>query len=137
MRSTRRALWVLVALALLLAGYLWVTMLSPFTYSRPDHLAEITEGQHEVFVYGTLRYASVRWVVYGRAGDPEEARLPGYRREGLDLAREENAYVEGLLLEVDEQELARLDRYERLGIRYRRELLVLENGNMAWVYLRL
>jgi len=30
--------------------------------------------------------------------------------------------------------MIRLDRYERTGRKYRRDLMVLENGQSAWVY---
>ncbi|WP_163575749.1 gamma-glutamylcyclotransferase family protein [Halomonas faecis] len=120
-----------------IAGWLWWTLLSPYTYDRPDHLPAIQSGTHEVFVYGTLRYAPVRWLVYGRVGDPETAVLEGYRRDGLDLIAAPEGRVEGLILEVSAKELARLDRYERLGMRYERREVSLSDGNRAWVYRRL
>ena len=43
-----------------LAGWLWLTMLSPWFYDRPDDLPAIEQRTHQVFVYGTLRYAPVR-----------------------------------------------------------------------------
>ncbi len=70
-------------------------------------------------------------------GDPTPAILEGYQRNGLDLSPEPDSNVEGLLLRVDADELARLDRYERLGIRYERVEVTLGNGTSAWVYLRL
>ncbi|WP_309250819.1 gamma-glutamylcyclotransferase family protein [Halomonas sp. SL1] len=112
-------------------------MLSPWTYERPEHLAPIGEGPHALFVYGTLTHAPIRWVVYGRAGDPEPASLPGYRRTGLDLKACADCTVEGLALTVSAEELARLDRYERLGIRYLRIRAELSDGSTAWVYRRL
>ncbi|WP_108444311.1 gamma-glutamylcyclotransferase family protein [Halomonas denitrificans] len=126
-----------IASPLALAGWLWLTMLSPFTYDRPEHLAPIQEGPHRVFVYGTLTHAPIRWLVYGRAGDPEPAVLEGFRRTGLDLAPAPSAQVEGLLLRVDAEELSRLDRYERLGLRYERVRIDLRDGREAWVYRRL
>jgi len=119
-----------------LAGWLWLTMLSPFTYERPAHLAPIGEGPHEVFVYGTLTHAPIRWLVYGRVGDPDPAVLEGYRRNDLDLEQAPRSEVEGLVLSVDAGELARLDRYERLGIRYDRVRVTLADGRRAWAYRR-
>lgn len=133
----RYLLTTLLGLPLLAAGYLWWSMLSPFGYHPPEEPAPIAAGEHRVFVYGTLRHAPLRWVIYGRSGDPEPARLPGYRREGLDITRDAGASVEGLLLRVDADELARLDRYERLGIRYERIERPLADGQTAWVYRRL
>ncbi|MBD3894382.1 gamma-glutamylcyclotransferase [Halomonas sp. ML-15] len=131
---------IMAALALsplLLVGYLWLTMLSPLTYDRPDHLPPVAEGEHRVFVYGTLRYPLVRWWVYGRSGSPEPAQLEGFQRDGLDLEPSRDGVVEGLLLRVDHHELTRLDRYERLGVRYERVAKRLADGQTAWVYLRL
>ncbi|WP_444677705.1 gamma-glutamylcyclotransferase family protein [Halomonas sp. E19] len=79
---------IVLSLLVLLLGalsWLWLTMLSPFTYDRPAHLPEVDEGPHAVFVYGTLRLAPVRWLVMGRAGETEPAVLAGFRRDGLDL----------------------------------------------------
>lgn len=120
-----------------IAGWIWLTMLSPWFYERPDDLADIEQRNHQVFVYGTLRYAPVRLVVMGSFGDPEKAVLEGYQRNGLDLSSQPGSKVEGLLLRVDADELARLDRYERLGVRYERVEITLEDGSRAWVYLRL
>lgn len=119
------------------AGWLWLTMLSPWFYDRPADLPVIEQRTHHVFVYGTLRYAPIRLVVMGSFGAPEQAVLEGYRRNGLDLTQQPDSQVEGLRLRVDATELARLDRYERLGIRYERVKKTLSDGSSAWVYLRL
>nr|WP_299241098.1 gamma-glutamylcyclotransferase [uncultured Halomonas sp.] len=126
----------LVALSIVLL-YLWFVLLSPFGYEAPNDLPPIAEGEHQVFVYGTLRFGLVRWLVYDRWGNPQEATLPGFRREELDLKRARESHVEGYLLEVDATELKLLDRYERLGIRYYRDRVTLSNGDHAWVYRRL
>ncbi len=137
MRRRHLLLTTLLGAPLTLAGWLWLTMLSPFTYERPDHLPDIAPGVHEVFVYGTLRFAVVRWLVTGRAGESRPAVLEGYRRRGLDLEEAPGERVEGEVIRVDAEELARLDRYERLGIRYERVRLRLADGSEAWVYQRL
>lgn len=137
MRHRRSLLSALVGLPLLLAAWLWFTLLSPFTYERPDHLSPVAEGPHEVFVYGTLRLPLVRWLVTGRAGESEPAFLEGFRREGLDLAEAPGERVAGELIRVSRRELERLDRYERLGVRYERVRLTLADGREAWVYRRL
>lgn len=137
MRYWRNLLMVAFTGGFLAAGYLWWVLLSPFTYAPPQELPDIEPGEYEVFVYGTLTYWPVRWLVYGRKGDPDKAILEGYRRDGLDLEKSARERVEGLVVEVDERELARLDRYERLGIRYERVLMTLADGSEAWVYRRL
>ncbi|MCA1772641.1 MAG: gamma-glutamylcyclotransferase [Halomonas sp.] len=133
----KRLLVVCVILLLGLAGWLWLTMLSPWFYDRPDDLAEIEQRSHHVFVYGTLRYAPVRWIVMRGSGNPQDATLEGYQRNGLDLSPLPDSQVDGLRLRVTADQLARLDRYERLGIRYERVEIQLADGTRAWVYQRL
>ena len=89
-----------------------------------------------VFVYGTLRFALVRRLVMGEAGSPERAVLPGYRRRLLNIIPAEDEEVHGLLLMVTPSQLAALDRYERLGVRYLRHCMELADGSLAWVYRR-
>lgn len=124
-------------LAIGIAGWLWLTMLSPWFYERPAHLPDIEQRTHHVFVYGTLRYSAVRWLVMGASGKPEPAQLNGFERDGLDLSPSANSHVEGVVLTVTTDQLARLDRYERLGIRYERIEQTLDDGTTAWVYVRL
>ncbi len=137
MQGLRYLLVASVALPLAIAAWLWFTMLSPFTYDRPDHLPEVDEGPHSVFVYGTLRLPLVRWIVMGRAGESEPAALDGFRREGLDLVEAPGEQVAGEVIVVSADELERLDRYERLGIRYARVAKQLADGRSVWVYRRL
>ncbi|GEM_PF-314945 len=127
----------LIGTPLAVAGWLWLTMLSPFTYERPDHLDPIGEGPHEVFVYGTLRVPPVRWIVIGDRVETRPAYLEDWQRSGLDLESAPGERVPGEVLTVAAEELARLDRYERLGIRYQRVRLTLADGSEAWVYRRL
>ncbi|WP_035572741.1 gamma-glutamylcyclotransferase family protein [Halomonas halocynthiae] len=117
--------------------WLWLTLLSPWTYQQPEGLPAMPESQQQVFVYGTLTHAPVRWLVYGRTGNPVAAQLAGFERQGLDLAPNAHAQVNGLLLNVNVNELRRLDRYERLGVRYERVRVRLSEGQQAWVYQRL
>lgn len=138
MPSPRRLLALPLVIAPLgVVGWLWLILLSPWTYDRPEHLSPVQAGPHRLFVYGTLRYAPIRWLVYGRTGDPERVVLPGYRREGLDLVVDQGSRVEGLLLRLDAEELSRLDRYERLGYRYERIRVTLADGRQVWSYRRL
>jgi len=128
----------LVGILLLAAAtWLWLTMLSPWYYQRPPTLSPVADGPHQVFVYGTLRYAPIRYVVMGTSGSPETASLSDYRRCGLNIAPAQDSAIQGLVLEVSAVELTRLDRYERLGVRYTRRQITLEDGTHAWVYRRL
>jgi len=133
----KRCLLGSALVALIIVVWLWLTMLSPWFYERPAHLPDIEQRSHQVFVYGTLRYAPVRWMVMYASGNPTKAILEGYERTNLDLATNQEAHVDGLLLEVTPYQLARLDRYERLGIRYERVKQTLADGTTAWVYVRL
>lgn len=136
--ALKRALLLVLTAAVLLLFYLWFTLLSPFGYRPPPDLPAIDEQHpHEVFAYGTLTRPWVRRLVMGRAGESRPAALPGYRREALDILPDLSASTEGVVFEVDARELARLDRYERLGIRYERVRKTLEDGSDAWVYQRI
>jgi gamma-glutamylcyclotransferase (GGCT)/AIG2-like uncharacterized protein YtfP len=136
-RSTR-LLWFVPVLLLAVPAWLWFTLLSPWGYERPAHLPAIAPGSsHELFVYGTLRKPWVRWLVTGSSGDTRPAILPGYRRTQLDITPDPNARVEGEVWQVDAQQLRRLDRYERLGVRYERVRMRLADGDEVWVYRRL
>lgn len=116
----------------------WLIMLSPLTYEYPDDWRmPDRDRMHPVFVYGTLTAAPVRWLVMGRTGEPEQYTLDGFERQGLDLQRNAESSVDGLLLEVNAEELRRLDRYERLGIRYKRVRIPLDDDRNVWVYRRL
>lgn len=116
-------------------GYLWLTFASPFGYDPPDNLPAIDEdATYSVFVYGTLTKPWVRWLVTGRAGKGEPARLPDFRKDELDIKPVAGAVTEGEVITVNAEELRALDRYERLGIRYERVKLTLKDGQSAWVY---
>ncbi|WP_280567898.1 gamma-glutamylcyclotransferase [Chromohalobacter sp. 296-RDG] len=120
-------------------GYLWYTFQSPYGYEAPTN-PPIMDGRlehHTVFVYGTLRYAPIRWLVMRRAGPKTPSRLRGYARDELDISPAPNQQVDGYTLSVTSDELKRLDRYEHLGERYRRVNVKLASGQSAWVYRRL
>ncbi|RUR32570.1 gamma-glutamylcyclotransferase family protein [Vreelandella nanhaiensis] len=133
----KKLLQITGVIVLGLATWLWLTMLSPWFYSPLDEISSIEKRTHNVFVYGTLRYTAIRWVVMGGSGNPQAAALDGYQRNGLDLSPQPGSRVEGLKLEVSTEQLERLDRYERLGVRYERVKKRLIDGSSAWVYVRL
>jgi len=90
-----------------------------------------------VFAYGTLRQPLLRWLVIGRGVATHAATLPGFRQRGRNIVAQSGALTRGEVFTVDADELRRLDRYERLGIRYRRSRQQLTSGTSAWVYQRL
>lgn len=137
----KRAAWIATGALLLTAiagGFAWYVWFSSAGYEPPPDYAAIESGRtHDVFVYGTLRFDFVRRIVIGRAVETRTAILPGYRKSGLDIVPEEDGQVQGGLFEVSADELRRLDRYERAGVRYDRARLELEDGTLAWVYQRI
>ncbi len=139
-RRLRQAAAIVLTLLFIIAVYLWLLLVAPFGFDYPiEYYPEPAEQPSEmapVFVYGTLRYPLVRLLVMRSGSEVEPAVLEGFRREGLDLRPEAEGQVEGLLLTVSQQQLRRLDRYERLGVRYGRERLRLQDGTLAWVYRR-
>jgi gamma-glutamylcyclotransferase (GGCT)/AIG2-like uncharacterized protein YtfP len=131
----RHVLVGLLSVAALLLGSLWMRVISPWGYTPPPDLAPIAAGvPHRVFAYGTLRRPVVRWLVIGRHAPTEPAALAGYLRQGLDIVPQAGARTAGEVFVVDADELRRLDRYERLGVRYERLAVTLEDGSTAWVY---
>ena len=121
----------------LLLGWLWFSLFSPWGYTPPPDLSPIEEQvEHRVFAHGTLRYPVVRRLVIGRQVPAQPAILPGHRRERLNVIPEPGACTPGKVFVVEAAELGRLDRFERLGVRYQRIKLLLEDGEPAWVYQR-
>ncbi|KPQ29702.1 MAG: hypothetical protein HLUCCX14_05745 [Marinobacter excellens HL-55] len=134
-KSIQRSLAVLLAMIILGVGYLWLTFASPFGYTAPENQPTLDEdATYSVFVYGTLRKPWVRWLVTGRAGSSEPAQLVGYQKQQLDIKPVAGATTEGEVIRVTADELRALDRYERLGVRYERVELTLQDGQSAWVY---
>ncbi|MEQ8514276.1 MAG: gamma-glutamylcyclotransferase family protein, partial [Chromatocurvus sp.] len=137
-RAALHLLWLIPAALATVFFVAWFTWISPYGYQAPPGLAAIDpDREHRVFVYGTLRQPLVRRLVTGQWIDTREATLPGFARRGLDLERTPGASTPGETFVVDARVLARLDRYERLGIRYRRMQATLSDGKRAWVYRRL
>ncbi|MDV6319232.1 gamma-glutamylcyclotransferase family protein [Chromohalobacter sp. HP20-39] len=134
----RTGLVVMIAIAIGF-GYFWYTFQSPYGYEAPTNppIVDRRLEHHTVFVYGTLRYAPIRWLVMGRAGTATPATLPGYVRDELDISPAPNKQVDGYTLSITSDELKQLDRYEHLGKRYRRVNVKLASNQSAWVYQRL
>lgn len=128
-----------VLATLVLAGWLWWSLLSPFGYQPPADLPAIDPARtHHVFAYGSLRSAWVRRIAMGRSADPQPAVLPGYAREGSRNVRPApEKETRGVVFGVSAEELRRLDRFERLGVRYERVETRLTDGRSAWLYRRL
>jgi gamma-glutamylcyclotransferase (GGCT)/AIG2-like uncharacterized protein YtfP len=121
----------------LFAGLLVTALLSLLlAFTLTGHTAK-AETEHAVFAYGTLTSPIITRLITGRWIESKAAILPGYQKEGLDVRPVPKSHTQGVLFRVTDQELARLDRYERVGVRYNRYLLTLKNGTKAWVYRRI
>lgn len=94
----------------------------------------VPEEESYVFGFATLTNPVVRFVVVGRIVPSEPAQLRGWQRDRRDLRGAPAMVLEGVRFRVSPEELARLDRYERTGRKYRRDLMLLEDGTPAWVY---
>ena len=141
-RAVKRAVrWLALALSVgfaVAATALWYGVLRPWDYVAPPGLAPIEQNvKHRVFAYGTLRLPLLRRLVVGRKTPVRPAALAGFRKDGLNIVAQAGALTPGEVFVVDAEELRRIDRYERLGVRYRRCALPLVSGTTAWVYRRL
>lgn len=87
----------------------------------------------QVFVYGTLTDDSVVQSVLGLSKPKSRATLVGYRKVGLNIILAPDYFVNGYLLEVTEDELDKLDRYENYPHLYTR-IEVNTSSGKAWVY---
>ncbi len=135
----RLTLAIIIGLLLsVLAHQQWLRIYTPVDdVLRPPIFVGISPDAQPLFVYGTLQWTPLRVMIMGRSGQPQPARLSGFRRDGLTLVADAEHYVEGLVVTVNDQELRALDRYERLGRRYQRIIVTLDDGLMAWTYQRL
>lgn len=96
--------------------------------------------QHSVFAYGTLLLPGVQEMVIGRQIEGKPDRLAGHRKSSVrdgetsypNIVSADGEHVDGYILEVSQDELARMDMYE--GGIYTRLKVTLESGTKAWVY---
>lgn len=89
-----------------------------------------------LFVYGTLQSAKIQQVLLGRTLDMQPATLPDYHKntDGMyPVAHpQDGSHIDGQVLQVSTDELAKLDHYE--GAAYERVRVTLEDSSKAWVY---
>ena len=95
-----------------------------------------------VFVYGTLMDEKIRYEVLGRKIHGISGTVDGYdgtktiiiENESYPAAvKNSDCSIQGLLLEITDVELEKLDIYETDA--YKREEVELTNGTKAWIYL--
>lgn len=89
-----------------------------------------------IFVYGTLYDPEVQQRVFGRITKGTPDVLRGYRKATFEqypmAIPDEAGQIDGRVLEVTDEEIARMDFYE--GDAYIRVAVILESGREAWVY---
>ncbi|MGZ5286733.1 MAG: gamma-glutamylcyclotransferase family protein [Flavisolibacter sp.] len=104
-----------------------------------------------LFSYGTLQKAKVQMELFGRLLKGEKDNLPGYRLETIAIKDEkvlatselpyhliavpgnENDFVEGVVLELTQEEIESADAYETED--YKRIEVQLKSGKTSWVYV--
>ena len=103
-----------------------------------------------LFSYGTLRLPEVQMELFGRKLEGSEDQLPGFRIEAIMIRDEDflatggqslqkiaipsqsDDSIEGLVLEMTEEELLKADAYEPED--YHRIKVRLASGRQAWLY---
>lgn len=127
----------IIFLLVLVVGFWWV-WLNPYSFTFSETTLTIDqEAEHRVFAFGTLTNPIVRSLVIFGYVPTEPGALEGYSRHRLDLLPQEGAVTQGRVFYVNAVQLRRLDRYERVGVKYERYLYILKDGEPAWVYRRI
>lgn len=99
-------------------------------------------NKEKLFIYGTLIDQEIQKEVLGRITKTIPDVLRGYEKSEIEIEGEKYPLiapnplgrVEGLVIEVTKDEFRRIDEYETDV--YKREMIVLESGLLAWVYLK-
>jgi len=129
-----RIILAAVLTALIVLSWLTITRAPVYLPRLDENAPPPPEEPVYVFGFATLTNPVVRFVVLGRHVPAEPAALRGWQRHRRDLRDAPDIVLHGVRFRVTPAEMIRLDRYERTGRRYRRDLMELEDGTMAWVY---
>ncbi len=96
---------------------------------------------HNLFVYGTLKDPEVQKKVIGRVAESQNGSIDGYAKSKIVLKGitysilvKGTEEIEGVVLQVTEEELKKLDVFETKA--YRRVMDKLRSGASAWVYVK-
>ena len=92
-----------------------------------------TERTEQVFIYGTLLNPYIRNIACLCQTSSTPVTLPHYEKVGRNIVPQENSVVYGAVIQVSSRELRRLDRYEKVPRKYRREQITIA-GDDYWVY---
>ncbi|MGY6703571.1 gamma-glutamylcyclotransferase family protein [Roseinatronobacter sp.] len=130
-----RPILTIAIIAALLAGFWFLVTRAPVYLPRlDDNAPPPPQEDARVFGFATLTNPLVRLVVLGRAVPAKPAILRGWDRNRRDLRATQDFMLQGVVFTVTPKEMTRLDRYEQTGRKYRRDLMLLEDGETAWVY---
>jgi len=89
---------------------------------------------NSVFVYGTLKYSTIRNLVCLCRSETTDLILDNYRKVGLNVIPETGSTVQGKIIYLNDEELIRVDKFENVPTKYRREKITI-NGTEHFVYL--
>ena len=97
---------------------------------------------NKLFIYGTLMDSKIQKNVIGRIVNGIPDTLREYEKSEIEIEGEKypiiiknkNGIVEGLLIEMNDEELKNIDEYE--GNEYKRIKVILKSGIIAWVYIK-
>lgn len=81
-----------------------------------------------MFVFGTLMSQTTLDMLGVAPTERQNAVLPGFRKEGLNIIEDPSTEAPGHYFLIDERELEKLDRYEGLPHLYRRFLVNVKVG---------
>lgn len=96
----------------------------------------------ELFIYGTLRLPEIQLEIIGRKVEMKADVLKGYKTavvfvagiECLTLVADEKSGIEGAIISITSNELARVDAYE--PHEYERMRVTTASGSTVWVYVK-
>jgi gamma-glutamylaminecyclotransferase len=96
-----------------------------------------------LFVYGTLKNPAQFTFITGKRRVGAEASLSGYRLMPFgdyayypSIESKSGARVDGVVYTVDSNDLVNLDHYEGVPDLYRRDVVELDDGEEAYVYVQ-
>ncbi|MBI2004336.1 gamma-glutamylcyclotransferase [Candidatus Pacearchaeota archaeon] len=97
-----------------------------------------------LFVYGLLKKPEIQKKILERVAEFSEDSIKGYKLSQINIENEifpilinsknPRDFVFGLVLEVSEEELKKIDKYE--GDDYKRKKVILNSGRESWVYVK-
>lgn len=98
--------------------------------------------KNKLFIYGTLADPKIQKEVWGRKIAGVCDILSGYKISEIEIDSEiypliipsEAGKVDGLVIEVTDSELGKIDEYETSV--YKRKRILLQSGTTAWVYIK-